>query len=264
MERQDDTVAEFIDAMRNWSSESAPLDFMLVARHWDWFAQGILNTVTLTILALALGACLALPMAIAKAQRVAGASQAVSVFVYIFRGTPLLVQIYIIYYGLAQFEAVRASFLWPYLREPWWCALLAFTINSAAYQVEIYRGGIDAVPKGEVEAATAVGFSRFGLLRHIVLPSAVRRCFPMWGNETIFLLHGTAVASTITVIDILGAGRQINARYYLAYEGFITATVIYMILIFLLTRVLNRVERRLMRHMGEVKTAPTVRADVPA
>ncbi|MEM8730114.1 MAG: ABC transporter permease subunit [Pseudomonadota bacterium] len=264
MEREDDPVAEFIDAMRNWSSESAPLDFMLVASHWDWFAQGIVNTVTLTVLALALGACLAMPMAILKAQRVAGARQAVSVFVYIFRGTPLLVQVYIIYYGLAQFEVVRDSIFWPYLREPWWCALLAFTINSAAYQVEIYRGGIDAVPKGEVEAATAVGFSRLGLLRHIVLPSAWRRCFPMWGNETIFLLHGTAVASTITVIDILGAGRQINARYYLAYEGFITATVIYMILIFLLTRVLNRVERQLMRHMREVNTGAAPKAGLPA
>ncbi|MEO1455943.1 MAG: ABC transporter permease [Pseudomonadota bacterium] len=250
--REHDPVADFIEALTEFSETSAPLDFVLVAQHWDLFATGIMNTLSLVAIALVLGAMLALPMAIAKAERMPVASQAVTLFVYVFRGTPLLVQAYLIYYGAGQFEVVRDSFIWPVLREPWWCALFAFAINSAAYQVEIFRGGIDAVPRGEVEATKAIGMTRLGALRHIVLPSAMRRCFPMWGNETIFLLHGSAIASTITVIDILGAGRSINARYYLAYEGFITATLIYMALIFLLTRVLNRVERHLMRHMGPV------------
>lgn len=258
-----DPVADFITALTEFSETSAPLDFVLIAQNWELFANGMVNTLTLVTLALFFGMLMAIPMAVIKAERLPVASQLVTAFVYVFRGTPLLVQAYLIYYGLAQFEAVRDSIFWPYLREPWWCALFAFSINSAAYQIEIYRGGIDAVPHGEVEAARAIGFSRLGALRHVILPSAWRRCFPMWGNETIFLLHGTAIASTITVIDILGAGRQLNARYYLAYEGFITATVIYMVLIFVLTRFLNRAEQGLMRHMGELKLVKAPATGLP-
>lgn len=258
-----DPVADFFTALAEFSETSAPLDFVLIAQNWELFWNGFLNTMSLVFLALAIGMVLALPMAIIKAERMPVGSQLVTAFVYVFRGTPLLVQAYIIYYGLAQFEFVRDSIFWPYLREPWWCALIAFSINSAAYQIEIYRGGIDAVPRGEIEAATAIGMSRWGALSHIILPSALRRCFPMWGNETIFLLHGTAIASTITVIDILGAGRQLNARYYLAYEGFITATFIYMILIFLLTRVLIRVEKYLMKHMGDANIVKASTTGLP-
>lgn len=263
MNEETDPVADFFTALAEFSETQAPLDFVLIAQNWQLFANGLLNTMSLMGLALVLGMMMAIPMAIIKAERTPVASQLVTGFVYIFRGTPLLVQAYLIYYGLAQFEAVRDSIIWPYLREPWWCALIAFSINSAAYQVEIYRGGIDAVPKGEVEAASAIGLSRIGALRHVILPSALRRCFPMWGNETIFLLHGTAIASTITVIDILGAGRQLNARYYLAYEGFITATIIYMILIFILTRFLNRAEKGLMRHMGDAQMVKAAKTGLP-
>jgi arginine/ornithine transport system permease protein len=193
-------------------------------------------------------------MAIARWQRTPVASPLVGAFVYVFRGTPMLVQAYLIYYGLAQFEVVRGSIFWVILREPWWCCAIAFAINSAAYQVEIYRGGLDAVPKGEVEATIAVGMTRTMALRRIILPSALRRCLPMIGNESLFLLHGSAIASMLTVIDILGAGRKLNAQYYLAYEGFLAATVIYMVLVWAITRILAQVERRTMRHLQSQPT----------
>jgi arginine/ornithine transport system permease protein len=162
----------------------------------------------------------------------------------------MLVQAYVVYYGLAQFEAVRESILWPVLKEPWWCAAIVFSINSAAYQVEIYRGGLAAVPRGEVEATAAIGMSQVIALRRIILPSALRRCLPMLANEAIFLLHGSAIASMLTIIDVLGAGRQLNAKYYLAYEGFVAATLIYMCLVFLITRLLALVERRTLKHLA--------------
>ncbi|MFZ4687257.1 MAG: ABC transporter permease [Hyphomonadaceae bacterium] len=247
-----DPLADLLAAIKAFSETSAPVDFVLILSHWDIFLQGMLNTIALVLIGLTFGAIIALPMAIARWQRTPIASPLVGIFVYVFRGTPMLVQAYLIYYGLAQFEAVRDSIFWTVLREPWWCVAIAFAINSAAYQVEIYRGGLDAVPKGEIEAAVAIGMSPAKALRHIILPSALRRCLPMIGNESLFLLHGSAIASMLTVIDILGAGRKLNAQYYLAYEGFLAATLIYMVLVWGITRILALVERRTMRHLQPV------------
>lgn len=244
-----DPIADILAAIKAFSETSAPIDFVLILSHWDIFLQGMLNTVALVLIGLGFGAVIALPMAIARWQRTPVASPLVGAFVYVFRGTPMLVQAYVIYYGLAQFEWVRDSVLWIVLKEPWWCCAIAFAINSAAYQVEIYRGGLDAVPKGEVEATIAVGMTRTVALRRIILPSALRRCLPMIGNESLFLLHGSAIASMLMVIDVLGAGRKLNAQYYLAYEGFLAATVIYMLLVWAITRILAQVERRTMRHL---------------
>ena len=249
-----DPLADLLAAIKAFSETSAPIDFVLILSHWDIFLQGMLNTVALVLIGLGFGAVIALPMAIARWQRTPVASPLVGAFVYVFRGTPMLVQAYLIYYGLAQFEVVRGSIFWVILREPWWCCAIAFAINSAAYQVEIFRGGLDAVPKGEVEATIAVGMTRTMALRRIILPSALRRCLPMIGNESLFLLHGSAIASMLTVIDILGAGRKLNAQYYLAYEGFLAATVIYMVLVWAITRILAQVERRTMRHLQSQPT----------
>jgi arginine/ornithine transport system permease protein len=249
-----DPIADILAAIKAFSETSAPIDFVLILSHWDIFLQGMLNTVALVLIGLGFGAVIALPMAIARWQRTPVASLLVGAFVYVFRGTPMLVQAYLIYYGLAQFEVVRDSIFWVILREPWWCCAIAFAFNSAAYQVEIYRGGLDAVPKGEVEATIAVGMTRTMALRRIILPSALRRCLPMIGNESLFLLHGSAIASMLTVIDILGAGRKLNAQYYLAYEGFLAATVIYLVLVWAITRILAQVERRTMRHLQSQPT----------
>lgn len=244
-----DPMADLLDAIAAFSADTAPIDFVLILSHWELFAEGAMNTILLVLFGLSMGAVMGLPMAVVRWRRTAVLSALVGAFVYVFRGTPMLVQAYVVYYGLAQFESVRDSVFWPILREPWWCCAIAFAVNSAAYQVEIYRGGLDAVPRGEVEATIAIGMTRRMALRRIVLPSALRRCLPMLGNETIFLLHGSAIASMLTVIDILGAGRKLNAQYYLAYEGFLAATLIYMLLVFGMTRIIALIERRTMRHI---------------
>ncbi len=244
------SLSDIMARIAAFSATSSPVDFVLILSHWEIFLTGLKNTVLLVTAGLSCGAVLALPMAIARWRRVPGLAQAIGAFVYVFRGSPMLVQAYLFYYGLAQFEAVRESFLWPVLRDPWWCAAIAFSINSAAYQVEIYRGGLDAVPKGEVEATAALGMSRVTALRRVIVPSALRRSLPMLGNEAIFLLHGSAIASMLTIIDVLGAGRRLNAEYYLAYEGFLAATLIYMALVLLITRLLAAVERRTLRHLA--------------
>lgn len=249
-----DPLADLWALIAAFSSDRSPIDFALILSHWPMFLEGLGNTLLLVAFGLFFGALIGLPLAVLRWRRTPVASQLAGSFVYVFRGTPLLVQAYLIYYGLAQFEAVRDSPFWIILREPWWCCAIAFAINSAAYQVEIYRGGLDAVPRGEIEAAAAIGMTPGMALRRLILPSALRRCLPMLGNESIFLLHGSAIASMLTVIDILGAGRKLNAQYYLAFEGFLAATVIYMLLVWGITRILAQVERRTMRHLQSQPT----------
>ena len=183
------------------------MEFDLIWGHMPRFMEGVWTTIQLVGAALFLGGLLAIPMALVRAYRHPLFNPPVWMFTYVFRGTPLLVQIYLIYYGLGQFEAVRESVLWFFLKEAYWCALLAFMLNTAAYTTEIFRGGIEAVPFGEVEAAKAAGMSPFTRVRRIILPGALRRALPAYSNEVIFMLHGSAIASVITIIDILGAGR---------------------------------------------------------
>lgn len=225
------------------------LDWNLVFVNWDLYAEGIWNTLNLTALSLLFGWLFSIPLAFARANRHPVFNWPIWAFTYLFRGTPLLVQAYLIYYGLGQFEAVREGFMWPILKEAWWCALIAFTLNSCAYQTEILRGSIEATPFGEIEAAKACGMSPSKMKRRIILPGALRRALPMYSNEVIFMLHGSVIASTITTIDILGAGRVVNAKYYVAYEGFISAAVLYMILVFGISRIFKYLEQRLHGHL---------------
>ena len=238
-----------LDAIRDFSENASPLDFVLILEHWDMFLAGVGYTLVLVVVALVVGGLLSLPLAVARAYRTPVANQVIWAYVYLFRGTPLLVQLYIIYYGAGQFELVRESFLWPVLREPLWCTLIAFVLNTAAYTTEIFRGAIEAVPFGEVEAAKAYGMSARRRTTRIVLPNALRRALPAYSNEVIFMLHGSVVASTVTIVDILGAGRILNSKYYLAYEGFIAAAVLYMLLVYAITRGFRIWERHWHAHL---------------
>jgi arginine/ornithine transport system permease protein len=236
----------------------------LVAYEWPRWAWGVWITVQLTALSLLLGFLLALPLGYARAERLPVLDPAIRGFVYVFRGSPLLVQTFLLYYGLSQFPAIRESWfwvapdfvrggpfeaMWPSLREAWWCALLAFTLNSAAYQTEILRGALLATPRGEREAAVALGMSPWLAARRILLPGALRRALPQLGNEAVFMLHGSAIASVITLQDILGVGRVINGRYYVVYEGLLTAAVLYMALTYLTIWAGRRLEGRYLRHL---------------
>ncbi|MEM7047608.1 MAG: ABC transporter permease [Pseudomonadota bacterium] len=240
----------FLSSLRTLIETYAPLDVIVIIENFDRFLYGVLVTLELTFLSLALGAMLAIPLAIILASDHRIGKFLVASYTYLFRGTPLLIQTYLIYFGLGQFAWVRESLLWdPILSQAWWCALIAFTLNTTAYTTELFCGAIKATPKGEKEAAIACGFSAAGRMRHIILPAALRRALPAYSNEVIFMLHGSVIASTITLQDILGVGRWLNGRYYLAYEGFITAAVLYMILVFFITRVFRYSEQRWLAHL---------------
>ncbi len=222
----------------------------LVLENWQLFASGVWMTLQLTALSLMIGFAIALPAGIARARRRPIVSPIINAFVYVFRGTPLIVQTFLIYFGLSQFEWIRDSWAWSYLRDPWWCALIAFSLNSAAYATEIIRGAVENTPRGELEAAAALGLSPRLVDWLVLIPSALRRALPQYGNEVVFMLHGSAVASVITLQDILGAGRTLNARYYLAYEGFLTAALLYMAITFLIVMAFRQLEGRYLRHLS--------------
>ena len=156
----------------------------------------------LVVLALAAGTALALPLAGMRTARRWWLKAPAYGYLFFFRGTPLLVQIFLVYYGLAQFSAVRDSFLWPILREPYWCAVIALGLNTAAYTAEIIRGGMQAVARGELEAAWSLGLSRWQALRLIVLPRAVRQALPAYGNEVILMLKANPIRLAVLLLVV--------------------------------------------------------------
>ncbi len=225
------------------------MDFSIIAENIGLYLEGLWTTVWLVAVALAIGLALAVPLAVLHTSRNPLVWGPIFLYVYFFRGTPLLVQLFMIYYGAGQFEAVRESALWPLLSQAWFCAVLAFTLNTAAYTTEILRGAIVATPYGEIEAARALGMSPWLTYRRIVLPSAFRRALPAYGNEVIFMLHGSAVASVITIVDLTGAARIVNSRYYSPYEAFLTVAAFYMALTFVIIWLFRQVERRWFAHL---------------
>jgi len=225
------------------------MDFSIIIESIGIYLQGLKNTVILVSISLAAGLLLAVPLAVGRTSKRALLQMPIRAYVYFFRGTPLLVQMFIVYYGFGQFEAIKTSFLWPFFREAYFCALFAFTLNTGAYTTEIIRGAIEATPRGEIEAAMAAGMSRLMMLRRIVLPSAFRRALPAYSNEIIFMLHGSSLASIITILDITGAARLVNSRYYSPYEAFLTAAVFYMTITFLIVFFVRKLEYRWFAHL---------------
>lgn len=208
------------------------------------FARGALTTIALLLAALAAGGALAVPLAIVRTSRARFASRAAWLFTYVVRGTPLLVQLFLLYYGLAQFDAVRASLAWPLLKSAWFCAALAMAINTCAYTTEMLAGAIRGLPHGEIEAALAIGMTPGQRLRRIVLPLALRRSLPAYSNEAVMMLHGTSLASIVTLMDVTGVARDVNARFYLPFESFVTAAALYLLLTFALIGAFAHAEKR--------------------
>lgn len=226
------------------------MDLTLAIKHWDMFASGVWMTLQLTALAVIVGFLIAAPCAFIRHEKPESwADRSVRAYVYVFRGTPLLVQTYLLYYGLAQFDFVRASWAWILLREAWWCALIAFALNSGAYATEILRGALAQVPKGQLEGAKALGLTKWQTRGLVQLPMALRNALPQYSNEIVFMLHGSVVASVITIQDILGAGRTLNAKYYVAYEGFVSAALLYMAITFALVALFRMLERRYLGYL---------------
>ena len=163
---------------------------------------------------------------------------------YIFRGTPLLVQIFIIYFGLAQLEWIRESFLWVFLKEPYSCAILAFTLNTGAYSSEIFRSAFETINKGIVEAAEGLGLSKINTFFKIKLPIAIRQSLPAYGNEMILMMKGTSLASTVTLLDLTGVAKHIISTTFRPVEVFIVAGSIYLLMTFIIHNFIKFLEKR--------------------
>ncbi|HEV8691593.1 MAG TPA: ABC transporter permease [Ideonella sp.] len=220
------------------------MDFDVIFSSLPMYGRGALVTFALLVLSLAFGLTAALPLAMLRSLPSPWIWRPVWIYTYVIRGTPLLLQLFLMYYGLSQFEAVRESWLWPWLRSAWFCAVAAFAINTCAYTTEILHGAMRAVPAGEVEAAQSLGMSRWVIFRRIVLPSAFRRALPAYGNEVVLMLHATSLASVVTLYDLTGAAREVNSVYYMPFEAFITAGFCYLMFTFVLVALFRAAERR--------------------
>ena len=234
-------------------------DWNVIVSSLPDFAGGLRVCLVLLVISVVTGFVLSVPLAVARVSARPWLSKPVWFFTYVIRGTPLLVQLFIVYYGLAQFPALRDSILWPLLREAWFCAWLAFAVNTTAYTTEIFAGALRATPSGEVEAARAYGLSGWKLYKRILLPSALRRALPQYSNEVVGMMHATAIASTVTLVDVTRVARDVYANHLLPAEAFGTAAVIYFALTFSMVGAFKLLERRVLRHLQTER-----RADVPA
>ncbi len=210
------------------------MDIQVIIKNLPLYLQGLQTTIVLVFSSLLVGLVLAIPIALLATSKRKWISALPKAYIYFFRGTPLLVQMFMIYHGMGQFDAVRESFLWVVFQQAWACALVAFALNTAGYTGEILRGTIEQTPYGEIEAARSVGMSNAQIYRRIILPSTFRRALPAYGNEVIFMLHGSSLAGLITIVDLFGAAKIVNARNFVPFESFIAAGLFYLGLTFLI------------------------------
>ncbi len=204
------------------------MDFKVVLDNLPLYLNGLWMTIQLVIISLVSGFGFAVPLALMAVSKISILRYLSKFYIYFFRGTPLLIQMFLIYYGMSQFEAIRESFLWIFLREAYWCAIIAFGLNTAGYTAEILRGTIEQTPFGEIEAAKACGMSKTTMYLRIIMPGTFRRALPAYGNEVIFMLHGSALAGVITIVDLFGAAKIVNSRYFVPFESFIAAGLFYL------------------------------------
>lgn len=238
-------------------------DFNVIIESLPDYVSGLFLTLQLVSLSLLVGLTCAVPLAVMRVSPRRWLSRSVWVYTYFFRGTPMLIQLLVVYYGFAQFQWLQdqwavamfspdANFgarFWLQFREPFFCALLAFSLNTCAYTVEILAGSIRSIPHGEIEAAKAMGMTWFTQLRRIVLPSALRRAIPTYSNEVILMLQGSSIASAVTLVDITGAARDVYSRHFAPFEAFIFAGLIYFVMTFALVGLFHLAERRWLGHL---------------
>ena len=224
-------------------------DFSLVFGSIPKMLAGLGLTLELLLLSSAIGLVLAV---ITLLMRISGrwflVAPAVT-YIYIFRGTPILVQIFVIYFGFPQFELVRESVFWPFLREPFWCCILALSLNAGAYVSEILRGGVLGVDKGILEAASALGISKTQRFIYITSPIAIRLSLPAYSNDIISMTKATALASTVTLLDMTGVARTIVAQTFAPYEIFISVAIIYMVIAWMVQKGFGMLEMRMSRYL---------------
>jgi arginine/ornithine transport system permease protein len=232
----------------NWSVIFEPAQLQL-------YAEGLLTTLKLLFASLAVGGVLAVGLALALNSRWRWLRAIVGSYTYVIRGTPLLIQVYLIYYGLAQLDWIQARWdeVWPWtwFKEAFFCVLLAFALNTAGYTAEIIAGAMRQTPYGEIEAARAMGMSPQQVLWRIVMPGALRRSLPAYSNEVVMMLHSTSLASTVpAMLDLTAAASRVYSDFYLPFEAYLFAAAIYLTITFALVGLFRLAERRFLAHLA--------------
>ena len=219
------------------------------------YGEGILTTLWLLSSSLVIGGVMAVLFALALTGPWQWLARIVGAYTFVIRGTPLLIQVYMIYYGLGQLEWIQArwddSWPWTHFKEPAFCALLAFSLNTAGYTAEMLAGAIRETHAGEIESAQAFGMSRFQVMLRIVLPSAMRRTLPPYSNEVVMMLHSTSLASAVPgLLDVTAAASRIYSDFYLPFEAYLAAAAIYLCATFCLIGLFKLAERRFLAHLA--------------
>ena len=221
----------------------------LIFKNFFIVLSGLDNTLLLLLISLPTGFILALIFALGRVSKMKILSSTIAFYIFVIRGTPLLVQIYLIYFGLGSIKFIRESFLWYALKEPFWCGVIALTINTVAYGAEIFRGGIQSIEKGQVESGLSLGFGKFLLLRKIILPIAIRKVLPSYGNELILMVKATSLVSLTTYMEMTGIARKIMAKTFAPVEAFIAAGILYLFLNFLMVQFVKYLEWKYNPHL---------------
>jgi arginine transport system permease protein len=207
-------------------------------------SSGLLTTLELMLFSLIFGLTLAIALTFVSQSKYLLLRWPVDIFIFFIRGTPLLVQIFLLYFGLAQFHVLRHGIFWPIISQPFACAVAAFSLNTCAYTIVLLRGAIQSVPRGEVLACQALGMTSFMMLRRVIFPRAFRLVLPAYSNEVIMILKGTTLASTITVMDLMGVTNQLIAQTYQTIPLLLLAGAIYLVVNLIVMNVFHLLERR--------------------
>ncbi len=218
-------------------------------KYWGKYLDGFIVTLQIVAVSLCIGAALSVPIALGRSSRFAIFSWPAYAYVYFFRGTPLLAQTFLIYYGAGSFRTELTDLgVWWFFRDAWYCIVFAFSLNTAAYQAEILRGAVKNVPRGQWEGAMALGLSRPVIFFKIIMPQALMVALRPYGNEIILMIKGSAIASIVTIYDLMGETRRAYSRSY-DFQAYIWAAVFYLIAVETLRRIWDRLDRRLTRHL---------------
>ena len=231
------------------------MDFDFLSSTFFRLMAALPLTLALWALAVFFGGLLALGITFLQTRKDAVLPKIAKAYVFVFRGTPLLVQLYLIYYGLGSVKWIQQSYLWPFLREPFYCAVLALSMNTAAYASEIFRGSLAAVPYGQVEAGIACGMSRLTAFRRIIFPIALRQALPAYSTEIILMTKATALASLVTLFEVTGVAQKIKNDSYRALEVYLVAGLIYLVLNFIIARGIAALEYYLSPHLRSTPRA---------
>ena len=220
------------------------MDLELMITSFPKLLNATVITLKLLSLSLFFGLFIGLLFAVMRMHKNLFISKFAYGYSYLFRGTPLLVQIFIIYFGFGQVEFIRNSILWVILKEPYWCAIIAFALNTGAYTSEILRSAFQTIKKGYIEAGKSLGISGKIIFYKIQIPIAIRQSLPAYGNEIILMLKGTSLASTVTLMDLTGVAKYIISTTFKPIEVFIVAGSIYLFMTFLVHNLIKFLERK--------------------